>query len=79
MAYSPDDHKTDGSTEARVLVLEGLVNEMMETIEELATKVMLSQSTTILVYDIQNLQGDVATLQESLATLDNLVTSYHPT
>lgn len=78
MAYSPEDHKTDGSTEARVLVLEGLVNTMMETIEELATKLMLSQSTLILESDIQNLQNDVATLQESLTTLENRVSTEHP-
>ena len=55
--------------ENRVAALETLVDTMMETIEELATKIMLSQTTLILEMDIQNLQGEVASLQSQIEVL----------
>jgi hypothetical protein len=51
----------------------------MITIEELATKLMLSQTSTILEYDIQQLQTAVTDLQTDLTTLQNAVAGYHPT
>ncbi len=58
--------------ENRIATLESLVATQMETIEELATKLMLSQTTTILEYDIQVLQGNVATLQSEVSVLQGL-------
>ncbi len=55
--------------ENRVAALESLVNTMMVTIEELATKLMLSQTTTILEFDIQTIQGRLDTIDSEIAIL----------
>lgn len=55
--------------EARVAALESLVDTMMQTIEELATKIMLSQTTTILEYDIQTIQGRLDTIESEITVL----------
>ncbi len=55
--------------EARVAALESLVDTMMTTIEELATKLMLSQTTTILEYDIQVIQGRLDTIDSEITVL----------
>ncbi|MCK5292658.1 MAG: hypothetical protein KAR39_11670 [Thermoplasmata archaeon] len=55
--------------EARVAALESLVDTMMQTVEELATKLMLNQSTLILDKDIQDLQTTAAELQAAVLEL----------
>ncbi len=55
--------------ENRVAALEGLVDTMMQTIEELATKLMLSQSTLILESDIQTIQGRLDTIDSEISIL----------
>lgn len=55
--------------EARVAALESLVDTMMTTIEELATKLMLSQTTTILEFDIQTIQGRLDTIDSEITIL----------
>ncbi len=55
--------------EARVAALESLVDTMMTTIEELATKLMLSQTTTILEFDIQTIQGRLDTIESEITVL----------
>ncbi len=55
--------------ENRVAALESLVDTMMQTIEELATKLMLSQSTLILESDIQTIQGRLDTIDSEISIL----------
>ena len=55
--------------ENRVAALESLVATMMTTIEELATKLMLSQTTTILEFDIQTIQGRLDTIDSEITIL----------
>ncbi len=55
--------------ENRVAALESLVDTMMTTIEELATKLMLSQTTTILEFDIQTIRVRLDTIESEIAIL----------
>ncbi len=55
--------------ENRVAALESLVDTMMTTIEELATKLMLSQTTLILESDIQTIQGRLDTRDSEISIL----------
>jgi hypothetical protein len=59
--------------ENRVAALENLVDTMMQTIEELATKLMLSQSTLILEKKDQDLQDEI----DSLRTQVEILQGYH--
>lgn len=55
--------------ENRVATLESLVDTLMQTVEELATKLMLSQTTLILEKDIQDLQAEDASLKSQIEIL----------
>ncbi len=55
--------------ENRVAALESLVDTMMTTIEELATKLMLSQTTLILESDLQDITGRLDTIDSEITIL----------
>lgn len=55
--------------ENRVAALENLVDTMMQTIEELATKLMLSQSTLILEKQDQDMQAEIDSLRSQVEAL----------
>ena len=58
--------------ENRVATLEGLVDTMMETIELLATKLMLSQSTLILEKDIQDINDEITSIKSQIEVLQGI-------